>query len=111
MKKEYKVQITKYALTQMEEIRDYISGELHAPQAAYKLMLEMKNKVASLDSMPERNQLVDSKKWREQGIRKIIVKNFIMYYWVDEKQRTVHITAVVYQKRNQLRELSKMEME
>lgn len=111
MKKQYKVQITKYALTQMEEIRDYIVNELHAPQAAHNLILEMKNKVASLNSMPERNPSVDSKKWREQGIRKIIVKSFIIYYWIDEEQRTVNITAVVYGKRNQLKELWKMEME
>lgn len=111
MKKQYKVKITKYALAQMEEIKNYIVEELHAPQAAYHLILEMKKKVASLSDMPERNQLVDSKKWRKKGIRRIIVKNFVMYYWIDETQQTVNITAVVYQKRNQLKELGKMEME
>ena len=93
----------------MAEIRNYITNELHAPQAAHNLMLEMKNKVASLENMPERNQLVDSKKWSRQGVRRIPVKNFIMYYWVNDEQQTVHITAVVYEKRNQLRELNKME--
>ena len=111
MKKQYQVQITKYALAQMTEIRNYIAEELHAPQAAYHLILEMKNKVASLGSMPKRNQLVDIKKWKEQGIRKIVVKNFMMYYWIDEEQQTVYITAVVYEKRNQLRELGKMELQ
>lgn len=110
MKNQYKVQITNYALVQMKEIRNYIANELHAPKAAYNLILEMKNKVASLDNMPECNQLVDSPKWREQGIRKILVKNFIMYYWIDEGQQTVYITAVVYEKRNQLKELNKMEI-
>ena len=111
MKKRYEVQITKYALTQMEEIRDYIANELLAPQVAYNLLLEMKKMAASLESMPERNPLVDVKKWREQGIRKAMVKNFIIYYWTDEEQRTVHITAVVYGRRNQLMELGKMELE
>ena len=111
MRSRYKVQITKYALTQMEEIRDYIANELLAPQAAYNLLSEMKRKVASLESMPERNPLVDVKKWREQGIRKTIVKNFIIYYWTDEEQQTVHITAIVYGKRNQLMQLGKMELE
>lgn len=95
----------------MEEIRDYIADGRNAPQAAFHLFLEMKNKVASLSNMPERHPLVDSKKWRKQGIRKMIVKNFIMYYWMDVQQRTVHITAVVYEKRNQLRELRNMELE
>lgn len=111
MKNRYKVQITKYALMQMEEIRNYIANELLAPQAAYNLLLEMKKMAASLESMPERNPLVDIKKWRDQGIRKTIVKNFIIYYWTDEERQTVYITLIVYEKRNQLMELGKMELE
>lgn len=110
MKKIYKVEITKYALAQMEQIRDYIVNELLAPQTAYNLLSEMKKAAASLGYMPERNPLVDVKKWREQGIRKTMVKNFIMYYWTDEGHKTVHITAVVYGKRNQSTELGRMEL-
>lgn len=62
-----------------------------------------------MDSLPERNPLVAINKWKKQGIRKTIVKNFIMYYWIDQKNMVVHITAVVYGKRHQLRELEKME--
>lgn len=40
-----------------------------------------------------------------------MIKNFIMYYWTDEEKRTVYVTAIVYEKRNQLRELGKMELE
>ena len=40
-----------------------------------------------------------------------MVKNFIMYYWADDGHMAVHITAVVYRKRNQLAELGKMELE
>lgn len=111
MDNRYDVQITQYALSQMKEIRDYIANELLAPQAAYNLLSEMKRKIASLSSMPDRNPLVDVKKWREQGIRRMTVKNFIIYYWTNKEQQTVHITAVVYEKRNQLMELVKMELE
>lgn len=111
MNNQYKVQITKYALAQMEEIKDYITNELLAPQAAYNLFSEIKRRIASLGTMPERNPLVDIKKWREQGIRKTVVKNFILYYWTDEERQTVHITAIVYEKRNQLMQLGKMELE
>lgn len=111
MKNRYKVQITKYALMQMEEIRNYIANELLAPQAAYNLLLEMKKMAVSLESMPEGNPLVDIKKWRDQSIRKTIVKNFIIYYWTDEERQTVYITLIVYEKRNQLMELGKMKLE
>lgn len=111
MKKQYNVKITNYALSQMKTIRDYIADELLAPQVAYDLFLEMKKITASLEDMPKRNPLVDAEKWRKQGIRKIMVKNFIMYYWVDDGHMTVHITAVVYRKRNRLAELGKMKLE
>ena len=42
MEKQYNVKITKYALSQMKEIRVYIAYELLAPQAAYDLFSEMK---------------------------------------------------------------------
>ena len=45
MKKQYNVKITKYALSQMKAIRDYIAYELLAPQAAYDLFLEMKKRL------------------------------------------------------------------
>ena len=111
MEEQYNVKITKYALSQMKEIRDYIADELLAPQVAYDLFSEMKKMAASLENIPKRNPLVDSEKWRKQGIRKTMVKNFIIYYWADDGHRTVHITAVVYRKRNQLVELGKMELE
>ena len=88
MEKQYNVKITKYAFWQMMKIRDYIADELLAPQAAYDLFSEMKKTVASLENMPERNPLVDSEKWRKQGIRKTMVKNFIIYYWADDGHRT-----------------------
>lgn len=88
-----------------------LTYDLQAPQAARHLILELKKQVVSLGYMPKRNPLVSEKKWSDQGVRKIIVNNFIMYYWIDEKQHIVYITAIVYEKRNQLKELGKMKMD
>ena len=45
MEEQYNVKITKHALSQMKEIRDYIADELLAPQAAYDLFSEMKKRL------------------------------------------------------------------
>ncbi|MCI8711712.1 MAG: addiction module toxin RelE [Ruminococcus sp.] len=45
MEEQYNVKITKYALSQMKEIRDYIADELLVPQAAYDLFSEMKKRL------------------------------------------------------------------
>lgn len=43
-----------------------------------------------------------------EGVHKMLVSNFLVYYWVDEEQRIVWITAVVYGRRDQVQELRKM---
>ncbi len=44
-------------------------------------------------------------------MRRAAIKNFLMYYWVDTEKGTVYITTVVYGKREQLKQLDKMDME
>ncbi len=107
----YKVHITRYAFRQMEEIKNYVAYELSAPMAAKNLLTKMKQAIASLETMPERNPLIDEKTWRSQGIRRIVVKNFLVYYWIDENKRIVYITAVIYGRRNQINQLGKMDMD
>ncbi len=111
MAKEYKVHITKYAYDQMTEIKRYISDEIHAPMAAKSLLLAMKSAVLSLAAMPARHPLMQEEKWRSQGLRQMVIKNFLMYYWIDEEHSQVNIVAVVYGRRDQLAQLEHIDME
>ena len=47
----------------------------------------------------------------DEGVRKIVVKNFLIYYWVDDENNRVQVTAVIYSRRDQIRQLSNMDME
>lgn len=107
----YKVRITRYAYKQMREIRRYIEEDLSAPEAAKTLLKAMRNAIGALQSLPIRHQLVDEEPWRSEGVRRLIVKNFNIYYWVDELNEKIHVTAVVYGKRNQLDQLAAMKKE
>ena len=111
MAKEYKVHITKYAYDQITEIKRYIAEELHAPMAAKSLLLAMKSAVLSLAAMPARHPLMQQEKWRSQGLRQMVIKNFLMYYWIDEEHSQVNIVAVVYGRREQLAQLEYIDME
>lgn len=77
MDKKYSIYITNYALDQMQKIKRYIAEELLAPQAAKDLLSAMRDAAASLEGLPFRNPLLEEDKWREQGIRKIVVKIFL----------------------------------
>lgn len=58
-----------------------------------------------------RHALINEEPWRTEGIRKIAVKNFLIYYWVDDENNRVHVTAVIYGRRDQIRQLFAMNTE
>ena len=101
----YKIRITKQAREQMTEIVDYISYELFAPEAANNLLEKMEKSILTLAEFPERYQLIDEEPWRNEGIRKIVVSNFLMYYWINKSEKIVQILAVIYSRRDQLEQL------
>lgn len=101
----FDVRITKQAKEQLAEIVDYISEELCAPQAAMHLLDRLESSISSLTEYPERFQLIDDEPWRSEGIRRIVVNNFLVYYWINISDRRVHVVAIIYSKRNQLEQL------
>ncbi|MDO4549467.1 MAG: type II toxin-antitoxin system RelE/ParE family toxin [Clostridia bacterium] len=111
MRDTYEVRLTRQAIEQLGEIRRYITDELFAPEAANRLMDTMQIEIGKLRTMPDRVPLTEEEPWRTEGIRRKIVENFIVYFWIDERAEKVHVTAVVYARRDQLRILSQMEIE
>jgi len=49
--------------------------------------------------------------WRSRGIRRIITGNFYVYYRIDSETRRVYVLNIIYSKRDQLRMLSKMNID
>ena len=92
---EYEVRVTRQALEQMKEIVHYISNDLMAPDAADNLLDKMKAEITKLSSFPKKHALTDEEPWRTEGVRKIVVKNFLIYYWVDDENNRVQVTAVI----------------
>lgn len=109
MAEEYKVRVTPYAMGQLHEIGRYIASTLQAPDTAKRWLDRVKNELASLSYFPARVPLTDEEPWRSQGIHKLVIKNHLAYFWIDEKSRTVYVTAVVYAKRSQREQLLLME--
>lgn len=44
---------------------------------------------------------MEEEPWRSEGLRKIIVENYYVYFWIDEENGIVQVTAFVYVKRDQ----------
>lgn len=92
----------------MREIREYISVQLMNPDTAKALLLNVREQISKHKNMPGKFKPIDEESWGSQGVRKIIVGNFYVYYWIEEELLTVHIIAVAYGKRDQKRVLSRI---
>lgn len=111
MNKTYTVKITSQAEEQIQEIIHYITNDLKAPDAALHLLDALEDSFTSLTHFPQRVVLVDEEPWHTKGIHRLPIKNFLVYFWIDEDNVRVQIIAVIYEKRDQLRQLSQMDMD
>ncbi len=110
MGNKYEIKVTRQALEQMREIAHYISYDLMAPEAADNLLDDLKASILKLSVLPKKYPLIEEEPWRSEGVRMIVVKNFLVYYWIDEEYNKVQVTAVIYSKRDQIKQLKNMEM-
>ncbi len=107
----YLVKITTQAEEQLQEIIKCIASELKAPKSALHLLDEMESAISSLSQFPQRIALTEEEPWHSYAIHKMPLKNFLIYFWIDEENGKIQVTAVIYGKRDQMKQLSQMEME
>ena len=106
----YEVKLTVQAIGQIEEAVQYISKILLEPETARKWADTLQCEIEKLDTMPSRYPFTDEEPWYTKRIRKMPVKNFLVYYLVDEKKKAVWITAVIYGRRDQIAALLDMSL-
>jgi addiction module RelE/StbE family toxin len=94
--KQYKVLMTEPAADDLQAIAKYISGELLEPVIAKKLVGKIKEAVMSLDKLPVRHALVADERLAVQGIRMLIVENYIVFYVISEIDETVTVVRILY---------------
>lgn len=97
---EYTVIVTPDAEADLNELDDYITYDLLAPDTAFAYAGFIKKELATLSHMPMRFKPVDDEPWHSRGVRRMNAKNFAIFYFVLEDYHEVYIQNVIYQKRN-----------
>ena len=110
MPEKYTVKLTRQAEEQLREIVDYIRFTLQAPNTASKMLDTLAEEIYSLNQFPYRAPLTEEEPWHSQGVHRISVKNFLVYFWVDEAQKNVQVTGIIYGRRDQRHQLSSLDM-
>jgi len=55
--------------------------------------------------MPKRIKTVDEQPWKDIGLRKTRVKNYYIYFLVDDEEMAVKVNAVIYAGRGDFKAL------
>lgn len=107
----YEIIMTLDDTTDLVELRDYIADVLLVPDTALSYIRAIRKEISKLSEMPGRIKPVDDEPWHSRGIREIMAKNFYVYYRIDEETKRVYIMNVIYNKRDQLRQLANMKLD
>ena len=102
----FEIIMTPDATTDLLELRDYISDSLLAPDTGLFYIEFIRKTINTLSQMPDRVKPVEIEPWKSIGIRKIMAKNFYIYYRINQKDKQVYILNILYNRRDQLRQLA-----
>lgn len=96
----YKLLITKEANNDIDEIIEYIVNVLKNPIAARNFLDEIEKSYTIISDNPLTFSLCSDNRLRNDGYRKIPIKNYIVFYKVNKKANTVYIMRVIYGRRD-----------
>lgn len=96
----YKLEYLPIARQDMVEIVRYISRDLQNPTAAEHLAAELIETAESLVSFPYAQPAYLPIRPLKHEYRKLVVRNYLMFYCVDENNKIVTIARVIYAKRD-----------
>ncbi len=96
----YKLSYLPLANHDIADAVNYIADELFAPKAALDLLDALDKSISRLKDFPYSCRVYQPVKPLEQEYRILTVKNYAVFYTVDEQQKLVEITRVICAKRD-----------
>ena len=90
----YKVEITREALQDMEDIYNYITIDLLSPENAIGQYNRIANEILTLDTFPERFKIMESEPEKRMELRRMLVDNYLVFYTI--RGDKVIVTDVLY---------------
>lgn len=99
----YRLEVTEPAEKDLLDIVRYISSQISSPISAIQMMELFEEAILSLAESPERCPLIADERLSHLRYRKLIVKNYIIFFSINEKERIVDIERILYARRNWLR--------
>lgn len=99
----YRVDVSEPAESDLRDIVRYIASQLSAPVSALHMMELFEETMTGLSDMPQRCPLVADDRLSQMGYRKLIIKNYVVFFSIDEKNKVVDVERILYGRRDWLR--------
>lgn len=98
----YRVDVSEPAENDLRDIVRYISAQLSAPMTALKMMDTIEEAITGLAVIPQKCPLATDERLAMMGYRKLLVKNYIVFFTIDEKSKAVDVERILYARRDWL---------
>ena len=106
----FDVEFSECAIQHLKNIARYIHYVLLADVAAQNTLKNIASSIEDLRLFPARHPLVDDVLLKGKGVRKMAVKNYLVYYMVRENVNKVVILGIYYAKSNQVEKLKELSL-
>lgn len=103
----YTLRYLELAKKDVNDIVYYISNNLKNETAAYKFIELYKKNIMNIKVFPYGSSIYKSTRKLDYEYRCSRVKNYLIFYLIDETNKEIVITRVLYKKRNLLELLNK----
>lgn len=101
----YNIKLTEEFLTEIENICNYISVDLNANDAADRLREKVIYNILLLENSPRMFAKIEKIDKVKRKYRKIVIKNYVILYTIDEKNKIVYVAHIYYSGRNYIDDL------
>jgi plasmid stabilization system protein ParE len=98
----YKIAVSEPAENDLRDIVRYISAQLSAPITAPKMMDTIEEVITGLSDIPKKYPLLSDDRLKAMGYRKLLVKNYIVFFSVDDNSNIVDVERILYARRDWL---------
>ncbi|MGN0603321.1 MAG: type II toxin-antitoxin system RelE/ParE family toxin [Oscillospiraceae bacterium] len=96
----YTIEYLSAAVSDMAEIAAYIGVKLSNPAAAERLAEEVVSAIEKLADMPYKCGVYTPVRALKHEYRKLLVQNYIVFYYIDEDENVVTVARVIYARRD-----------
>ena len=96
----YRIDLSLPAENDLRDILHYIATQLLEPQTALEMLNFIEAEVNTLSFMPQRQPLIRDKRLAKLGYRLLPVKNYLVFYSINEEEQMVNIERILYKRRN-----------